>query len=52
MNLRDTRIRVDIMERLGDNIWGLREVKSSSRVKRSYVNDVGVQLYVLKGLVY
>ena len=46
----DIRIRVDIMERLGDNIWGLREVKSSSRVKRSYVNDVGVQLYVLKGL--
>jgi hypothetical protein len=46
----DIRIRADIMERLGDNSWGLREVKSSSRVKRSYVDDVGVQLYVLQGL--
>ena len=46
----DIRIRVDIMERLGDNIWGLREVKSCSRVKRSNVNGVGVQLYVLQGL--
>jgi hypothetical protein len=46
----DVRIRADIMERLGGNTWGLREVKSSSRVKRSYVDDVGVQLYVLQGL--
>jgi len=44
------RIRADIMERLGDNIWGLREVKASSGVKASYVDDVGVQLYVLRGL--
>jgi hypothetical protein len=44
------RIRADIMERLGENAWGLREVKSSSRVKTSYVDDVGVQLYVLRGL--
>lgn len=46
----DIRIRADIMERLGENAWGLREVKSSSRVKPSYVDDVGVQLYVLQGL--
>jgi hypothetical protein len=46
----DIRIRADIMERLRDGTWGLREVKSSSRVKRSYVDDVGVQLYVLQGL--
>jgi hypothetical protein len=45
-----TRIRADIMERLENNTWGLREVKSSSRVKASYVDDVGVQLYVLHGL--
>jgi hypothetical protein len=46
----DIRIRADIMERLTDDKWGLREVKSSSRVKKSYVDDVGVQLYVLQGL--
>jgi hypothetical protein len=46
----DIRIRADIMERLTDDKWGLREVKSSSRVKHSYVDDVGVQLYVLQGL--
>jgi hypothetical protein len=46
----DIRIRADIMERIGADTWGLREVKSSSRVKQSYVDDVGVQLYVLQGL--
>jgi hypothetical protein len=46
----DIRIRADIIERLADDTWGLREVKSSSRVKQSYVDDVGVQLYVLQGL--
>ncbi len=44
------RIRVDILERL-DAGWGLREVKSSTSAseEKGHVDDVAVQLYVLKG---
>ena len=44
------RIRVDILERL-DEGWGLREVKSSTSAseEKGHVDDVAVQLYVLKG---
>ena len=44
------RIRVDVLERL-DQGWGLREVKSSTSAseEKGHVDDVAVQLYVLKG---
>jgi hypothetical protein len=43
------RIRADVLERLKDGAWGLREVKSSSGVKEVHLDDVAVQLYVLEG---
>lgn len=43
------RVRVDILERLPDGSWGLREVKSSSKVKGHYPNDVAIQTFVVKG---
>jgi len=48
------RIRVDILERLGGGRagggWGLREVKSSARVKRTqHLPDLAVQKWVLEG---
>ena len=42
------RIRADVMERLGEGRWGLREVKSASRVKARYIDDAAVQTYVLE----
>jgi hypothetical protein len=42
------RIRVDIMERLPDGRWALGEVKSASKVKARYIDDVSVQTYVLE----
>ena len=48
----DIRIRVDVMERapagLGDG-WGLREAKSSTRVKDHHLDDVALQRHVLAG---
>ena len=44
----DIRVRVDVLERLPDG-WGLREVKSSTRVKDHYLNDAALQLHVLEG---
>jgi hypothetical protein len=44
------RVRVDILERLPRNQWGLREVKSSTKVKDHYYDDVALQLYVLQGV--
>ena len=44
----DIRVRVDVLERLPDG-WGLREVKSSTRVKDHYLDDVALQLHVLEG---
>jgi len=45
------RIRVDVLERLGPKVWGLREVKSSLSVKEEggHFDDVAVQFYVLRG---
>jgi Domain of unknown function(DUF2779) len=43
------RIRVDVMERLSQGSWGLREVKSSSGLKDHYLNDIALQTYVLRG---
>jgi hypothetical protein len=43
------RIRVDVLERLAENAWGLREVKSSGGLKHHYVDDIALQTYVLRG---
>ncbi len=43
------RIRVDVLERLGDGKWNLIEVKSSTSEKDIYLPDVAVQYHVLKG---
>ena len=43
------RIRVDVLERLPQGTWGLREVKSSTGPKDHYFDDFAVQTYVLKG---
>lgn len=44
------RIRADVIERLEDGRWGLREVKSSTRVKPDYVDDAAIQYHVMKSL--
>jgi len=41
------RIRVDVLERLSRNRWGLREVKASTAVKPEHVPDVAIQAYIL-----
>jgi hypothetical protein len=43
------RIRVDVLERLAQGSWGLREVKSSSGLKDYYLDDIALQSYVLRG---
>jgi len=45
----DVRIRVDILERTGDQSWNLVEVKSSTSLKDIYYPDVAVQYCVLEG---
>ncbi len=41
------RIRADVVERLPDGRWGLREVKSSTRVKADHVADAAIQAHVM-----
>jgi len=43
------RIRVDVLERLAGDAWGLREVKSSTQVKPENLDDLAVQRFVLEG---
>jgi hypothetical protein len=43
------RVKVDILSRLSKRKWNLTEVKSSTKVKKEYLPDVGVQYHVLKG---
>ena len=43
------RIRVDILERVGDGRWNLIEVKSATTVKDEHYPDVCIQYYVLQG---
>jgi len=43
------RVRVDALERLGRDRWGIREVKSSTSFKPEYIDDVACQLYVARG---
>ncbi len=42
-------VRADILERLRDGGWRLGEVKSTTRVKDTFVLDLAVQLWVLRG---
>lgn len=42
------RIRVDILERLPRRRWGLREVKMSTGVKDTHLDDLAIQLHVLR----
>jgi len=43
------RIRADVLERLSNGRFGLREVKATSRVKPEHMDDCAVQLHVLEG---
>ena len=43
------RVRVDVLERLPRGRWGLREVKSSNKLKDHYLDDIAVQMHVLQG---
>jgi hypothetical protein len=43
------RIRVDVLERLAGGAWGLREVKSGTRMKDHHVEDLALQAFVLEG---
>lgn len=45
------RIRVDVLERLEDGDWGLREVKATTPASeaKGHFDDVAIQLYVLRG---
>jgi Domain of unknown function(DUF2779) len=43
------QIRVDVLERLANDTWGLREVKSSTGLKDHYLDDIALQTYVLRG---
>lgn len=43
------RVRVDVLERLPNGYWGMREVKSSGGVKEHHYDDVAVQIHVLRG---
>jgi len=47
--LDQIRTRVDILERLPRNKWGIREVKSSQSVKSYHIDDVAIQYHVLAG---
>jgi hypothetical protein len=43
------RIRVDVLRRAGPDLFDLIEVKSTARVKDEHVEDVAIQLHVLRG---
>ena len=43
------RVRVDVLERETEGRWGMREVKSSTRVKDVHLEDVAVQRFVVSG---
>ncbi len=46
---QDVLVRADVLERLPDGGWRLIEVKSSTRLRAVYVQDVAIQLWVLRG---
>jgi hypothetical protein len=45
----DIRIRADIFSRVGEDLYGLIEVKSTTSVKKEHVFDAAIQLHVLDG---
>lgn len=46
---RRVRCRVDILQRLSGGGWRIIEVKSATKVKEEYIDDVALQYWVLKG---
>lgn len=44
------RVRVDVLERVASDLWGIREVKSGTSVKPEHVDDAAIQFFVLQGL--
>ena len=42
-------VRPDVLVRVGENLWDLYEVKSSTKLKPENVTDVAVQTWVLEG---
>jgi predicted RecB family nuclease len=42
-------VRADVLERLADGAWGIREVKSAAGVKAPHLHDVALQRFVLEG---
>jgi len=40
-------IRVDILERLSNDRWRLKEVKSSTRVKDEHLEELALQAHVI-----
>ena len=57
LEYNDVRVRVDILERLEGNNWGIREVKSKSSIRKGkkkilhedLAQDVAVQMWVAEG---
>jgi len=47
-SFNDVFVKADILHRVGDS-WQLGEVKSSTKVKEVYLNDVAVQYQVISG---
>ena len=43
------RVRVDVLERLLDESWGLREVKTSTRPKDHHLDDIALQAHIIRG---
>ena len=44
------RVRVDVLERLGADAWGIREVKAATRLRDEHLADVAVQRMVADGM--
>jgi predicted RecB family nuclease len=42
-------VRPDVLVRVGDDLWDLYEVKSSTKVKAVNITDVAIQTWVLEG---
>ncbi|MXW54943.1 MAG: DUF2779 domain-containing protein [Gammaproteobacteria bacterium] len=43
------RCRIDILQRLPEGGWRVIEVKSATKLKDEYINDIALQCWVLKG---
>ena len=43
------RVRVDALERLDDQTWGLRKLTSSTGMKEHFADELALQAFVLKG---